>query len=192
MVQTLKYVQWQVAVVQQKARRFRLLERHCSVKVIHNLISGSRVQESIQLGITYEVSGDNKWCWGFYHKQTDSAWVQMQTLCCSEGRLNPSHWQCRLLAWGFPCTCGWHERERERQRKAIISGQRIQKNDQKRKKTWTRKKGPWHILAQNNRRIIKFKNSWINGLYKNHTSAWNSYGKNTNKFKLCVFRWQTW
>lgn len=64
-----------------------LLEGRCSVTVIHNLISGSRFRESVQLGITYEVSGDSgtlRLLSGEDRFRLE-AWVQMQTFFCSEG-----------------------------------------------------------------------------------------------------------
>lgn len=53
---------WQVAVVQREAERFKhtaggTLQCHSHSQSDFWV----PVQESIQLGITYEVSGDNKW-----------------------------------------------------------------------------------------------------------------------------------
>lgn len=113
-----KWVYWQVAVIQQEGERFKhpaggTLKCH-SHSQSWFLGQGSG---SVQLGVTLVVSGDNKWRWSFYQEQTDSRFKhksKCQPLFCSDGRLNPSHWQYGPLAWGFTLVDGMKQRGKDR------------------------------------------------------------------------------
>lgn len=82
---------WQVAVVQQEGEQYKHTAWGSLLCHSHSLSDfWVLVQESIQLGITYEVSGDNKWGGGFYQEQADSR--LKQKFKCKPFSAQKEHW----------------------------------------------------------------------------------------------------
>lgn len=115
-----------------------LLEGYCSVKVIHDLISGSRFRKASNCESLMKCMMITSEAEASIRSRQIRAWSLSPNAnpFLLRGRLNPSHWHYRPLAWGF-ITCGWHETKGNTE---VIDREDRRMQDTEEKETWTRRK----------------------------------------------------